>query len=392
MNVQTYRALENSADNTMSPPYGGWETTMGYGGLNMGSLMTNTNTRHSTVGSVKGIVYTNGSIALGVAVKAKLVSGGITTSTTTSTADGTYRFEFLVPGVYNITTAPNGLVKTRTVIVKSGSDQPGFDFWCGTYTGDTTPPVVPFFNVTGSSSSTMTLHQWGYDPDTGVDSIYVQVGTTPGGSDVMASTQLVPDTNTTTFSGLSLSPGVTYYVTGLYTNGNSPVQNSTSLTTATTTFTLGSALNPTGYTINRGQFISGNLASLYATDANYLKVVDGPTLNQSEAPITIYFTATAPAQTASGVGVTITGHVNTPGLTQGIDMFDYVSNTWVSQNTRAGFYPSNGTVTVSVTNPNRFIQSGTRTMQARLTYKQTGPTLLFTWGSQTDQVQFNYVP
>lgn len=391
-NVQTYRALENSADDTMSPPYGGWEPTMGYGGLNIQSLMSNVNTRASTVGSIKGIVYSNGSIALGVAVKAKLANGtGLTYTTTTTTVDGTYRFEVLPPGVYNVTTAPNGLVKTRTAIVKAGSDQPGFDFWCGTYTGDITPPVVPYFNVTASTANTFTLHQWGYDPDTGVDSIYIQVGTTPGGSDVMASKLLVPDTNTSTFSGLNLLPGVTYYVTGTYTNGNGPAAGPNNTTVVNTTFVYGSSFAPTGYTIFRGTAVSGNLSSLLNIDGNYLTTRNGFTLSPAEAPITVYVTGTAPAQTASAFGVSVTDKVNTPGLTQGIDLFDWVANNWVSLDSRSG---STALVTINAagSSPNRFIQSGTRAVKMRITAKQTGLTLNQSWQTLVDQVKFLFGP
>ncbi|MHB8636265.1 MAG: S8 family serine peptidase [Fimbriimonadaceae bacterium] len=392
VNVQTYRALEATADDTMNPPYGGWESTMGYGGLDIASLMTNIPTRGSSVGSIKGIVYSNGSFKGGVEVKAKLANGtGLTYSTTTNPLDGTYRFEVLTPGLYNVTTVPDGNIKTKTALVKAGSDQAGFDFWCGTYTGDTTPPTVPFFNVTGVSPTSVTLHQWGYDTETGIDSIYIQIGTSPGGSDVMASTLLVPDTNTSTFGGLNLAPGITYYMTGTYTNGNGPAAGPMNTTVATTTFTYGSAMNPTGYTVHRGVALSGNLASLYAVDANYLKVRQGPTLTSSEAPITLYFTANAPAQSASAVGLKFVGHVNTPGLSQGIDMYDYVLNTWVSLDSRAAT-TANGTVIVTVSNPNHFIQTGTLAMQGRLTYKQTGPTLVFPASSFTDQVQFLFGP
>ena len=392
VNVQTYRALEATADNTMNPPYGGWEPTMGYGGLDIASMMTNTNTRGSAVGSIKGIVYSNSSIALGVAVTAQNVNGGLKYVTTTTTQDGTYRFEVLPPGNYKVTTAPNGLVKTKYAIVKAGSDQPGFDFWCGTYTGDTTPPVVPFFNATASTSSSVSLHQWGYDTETGIDSIYIQIGTTPGGSDVMASTLLIPDTNTSTFSGLSLHPGVTYYMTGTYTNGNGPTAGPANTTVVSTTFTYGQLLNPASYQVFRGVGTGGNLASLYAVDGNYLKVQGGPTLSQSEAPITIYFNGTSPSSTEGTVGVTVVGQANTNGLTQEIDMYDWVLGSWVALDTRAASHNSNITVSATVSNPSHFIQAGTLAMKARLTYRQAGPTLTFPWSSLTDQMQFAVGP
>jgi hypothetical protein len=216
-NIQAYRALEKAANGQDGAPYGSWEPVQGYGNLDVGAAVTDTDARGSQVGAIKGIVYSNSTPISNVQVKAKNVNGGVTYSTTTA-ADGTYRFASMPGGIYNVTTAPFGQAKTKQALVKNGSDLPGFDFWCGTYSGDVTPPTVNKFAITGLTHTTLTLQQWGLDVDTGIDSIVVRIGTTPGGTDIMPDTALLPDGNTSTFSGLTIPAG-RIFVQATYTNG-----------------------------------------------------------------------------------------------------------------------------------------------------------------------------
>ncbi len=383
VNVQTIRQLENSCDNIADPPYNSWEPTFGYGGLDIGTFMANGTTRNSAVGSIKGMVYVQGGISGGVAVKAQLVTGGFTYITTTSVNDGSYRFESLPPGLYNVTSAPLGYVKVKQCQVIVGSDQPGFDLWCGPYTGDTTPPTVPFFNVTSANATSFTLHQWGYDTETGIDSISVQVGTSLGASNVMSPTTFVPNTNTSSFSGLSLSPG-TYYVRGIYTNGGG-------LTTSVdTTFSTGSVVVPTGFSVPFGSVTSGNLASLQAQDSNRMTIQKGTTSLLSQSPDELIVTATAPTSTPNTLTATVVSQVNSINLRQEIDMFDYVANAWVIVDTRAGSVGTDGTVTVTPANPSRFIQSGTKAMQLRIQIFKSGFNSILIWSSRANYVQWAF--
>ena len=78
-----------------------------------------------------------------MAVRAKKTNNTGVNYSTTTRADGGFRFESLPPGTYNVTTAPFGAAKTKVATVIAGSDQAGFEMWCGTYTGDETPPRSP---------------------------------------------------------------------------------------------------------------------------------------------------------------------------------------------------------------------------------------------------------
>lgn len=239
-NVKVFRAIEKGADNVNSNINGEWDPVEGYGALDMGTTMANTNARGSTYGGIKGIIYLGGTVVANVKVTATPVVGNGSFSTTTL-ADGTYRFQGMPAGIYKVQAAPFGNSKTQYAQVEAGCDLPGFDMWCGTYTGDSTPPVVPYFNVTASSSTSVTVQHWGYDPDTSIASIVFRIGTTAGGNNVMADTIIVPgDNNLSTLSGLSLSTGQTYYLQGTYTNGAGFT------TVVSTQFGLGSLLQVKG--------------------------------------------------------------------------------------------------------------------------------------------------
>ncbi len=222
-NVTAYRAIEASAQDIMGAPYGGWEYYQGYGVLDMESLIGGTTTKGSEVGAVEGIVYYFGTATPNVAVKAKAITGGLT-YTSTTLADGSYRFEALPPGIYTVSAQPFGALKSKLALVKLGSDQTGCDFWCGAYTDDNrpddTPPVVPRFVVKNSAKTEVTGVQWGYDPECGIDSIKFQLGTTQGGSQTKAPTDIVPDGNRFKLSGgFALLPNHTYWLRGTYKNG-----------------------------------------------------------------------------------------------------------------------------------------------------------------------------
>ena len=218
VNVRAARALEKSAMDIMGAPYGGWEEYQGYGSLDAQALLNEADARLAQVGAIKGILYFNETPVSLVAVKAKM-GAGLTYSTTTA-ADGTYRFEALPPGIYTVTAAPFGAVKSKQVQVLAGSDAVGIDFRCGTYTSDVTPPVVYRFDFVGNpTSSGLTIRHWAFDPETSIDSMTFRIGTTLGGNDVMADRPQFFDSQTVNLTGLSLSPHTTYYLRAVYVDG-----------------------------------------------------------------------------------------------------------------------------------------------------------------------------
>jgi len=221
----------------MGAPHGAWEPTQGYGSLDMFSLLQEADARSATSGGIEGIVYASGTPVSNSAVKAqKLNTSGVPAGTifsTTSQADGSYRFDELPAGDFKIWAAPFGNTKSKYAKVVPGSDFSGCDFWCGSFTGDDTPPTVKRFEVKAVKATYIDIKHFAYDTETGLDDIQFRIGTTPGGSEIKPDKRIIIDSSLPRITGLALTTGQTYYLQGVYTNGNG------STTTVIVPFVLG---------------------------------------------------------------------------------------------------------------------------------------------------------
>lgn len=218
VNVRAYRAIERSALSVLGAPNGAWEPVQGYGVLDVYDLLFESDSRDSTVGSIEGILYYGATPLANVGIRAQ-IPGNSTFYSTTTHGDGEYRFDSMPPGVYTLTAVPLGVPKQKKVIVGAGSDATGVDLWVNGDFFESTPPVVPFFNVTGVTANSVSFSEWGYDTETSIDSIKIRIGTTLGAQDVYPDTELVTETNDDTVTGFSLTSGNSYYLRATYTNG-----------------------------------------------------------------------------------------------------------------------------------------------------------------------------
>ena len=149
-------------------------------------------------------------------------------------------------------------------------------------------------------------------------------------------------------------------------------------------------ITPTSDTLFRGSLFSGTVTSLDAIDQSYLKVLEGPTLNGSEAPVQVIVNGTAQLAAASNLEIDVTAH-STANIAQGIDAFNWTTNAYVTVDSRAAS-TTDSTVKVSIPNASQFIQSGTKAVRVRLRYFQTGPTIIFPWSASLDQVIWKATP
>ena len=225
-NLQAYRALERGAAGVLGAANGGWELRQGYGTLDAWSSTVQYDARGSLIGACEGIVYQNSTAQANISVTAYNLSGG-NNYTTTTRADGCYRFDLMTPGLYDVVVNPGGIEKRKRVFIRAGCDFTGLDFWGGTFVRDTTPPVINKVIVASTEESAINVEHWGYDTESTIDLITMQVGTTAGGSNVLAPTQVVVDTNMVHLATPVLSPGVKYYLTANYTNGKGQTTSQT---------------------------------------------------------------------------------------------------------------------------------------------------------------------
>ncbi|MCH7903569.1 MAG: choice-of-anchor B family protein [Armatimonadetes bacterium] len=145
------------------------------------------------------------------------------------------------------------------------------------------------------------------------------------------------------------------------------------------------------FNVVRGVLKSGNLASLDEIDGDFLMIAAGPTVNPSESPINVEFTGAAPWDHASKLAFSVTGLGDTVGLAYKLFAFDWDAASYVLVGT--------GTVTTSLVtietvlpDADRFIQSGTKFMKAKMEVMQVGPASHFPWQFSFDQVVWKINP
>jgi len=219
-NLKAFQALQLSADGTGKARGGGWEPTQGFGSLDVQQLVklsAQPNPRAATVGDVTGMASYQGKPRANIVVTARQTTTPFKTYRTTTAADGTYRFVPFPGGFYDITAAMPGVTKTKRVQVTNGCDMPGVDFFVEPASADLTPPVIARFNSVNATPTTLDFDQWAFDPETEIDSATVQVGTTPGSSNLMSPQLIVPGSTKVHLGGLRLPNH--YFATFTYMNG-----------------------------------------------------------------------------------------------------------------------------------------------------------------------------
>jgi choice-of-anchor B domain-containing protein len=150
-------------------------------------------------------------------------------------------------------------------------------------------------------------------------------------------------------------------------------------------------VEPTSFQIVRGTLFGGNINSLKTQDGNALIVRAGFTLSPTEPPIQTIVNATANWEHASKLKLDVAGWANTSGVGRRVEMFDWDANAWVNVSEMpAG--TSLSTVSVQLTNPDRFIQDGTRLMRAKVSIYKTGLTLLWPYSYFLDRCSWTINP
>ena len=94
----------------------------------------------------------------------------------------------------------------------------------------------------------------------------------------------------------------------------------------------------------------------------------------------------------STLSFTLENQVSNSGLVESIDLFDYVAGTWVNIASQAASQGFDTRITAPSTSPNRFIQSGTRQVKARIRLNAAHPIATLGWQTRIDQAIWSYAP
>ena len=149
---------------------------------------------------------------------------------------------------------------------------------------------------------------------------------------------------------------------------------------------------PDSFTIIRGFLNGGGLSDLVVSDDQKLDVRAGLTLFLGEPPLQVVVTGTSPVEVPSELRFKYEASVNTPGLTQSIQLFNYVTSSYEEVDLSVPGAMDSVVDVVVTTNPERFVQVGTREMTAKVVYQRVGFTLLWPWSARLDQAVWTIAP
>lgn len=150
-------------------------------------------------------------------------------------------------------------------------------------------------------------------------------------------------------------------------------------------------LVPSGFSVFRGILRSGALTSLDAIDGDELVVGPGPTLSPGEAPVSVVVTGTSNLAAPGELKVALTAKVNTVGLAETVELWDYAAAKWVTVADQ-GATTSETTLVATATNGADCVEPGTGAIKARVSWKRVAPTSTANWQVSIDQVAWIATP
>jgi len=158
--------------------------------------------------------------------------------------------------------------------------------------------------------------------------------------------------------------------------------------------TLGSSIavqativTPQQYSINRGKWVSGNLASLFSSDNDFLVVKGGPRLSSYDTPVDVRMATLCSTPNPQRLILNMETKVNSPNLIQYIEMFEWNSNQWVTLDQRQ-MSLFDTTTTIDIPSCWRFAKPITGEMQLRFWVSNNGPVVTSNWAVSFDTVHW----
>ncbi|MCH8273286.1 MAG: PQQ-dependent sugar dehydrogenase [Armatimonadetes bacterium] len=143
---------------------------------------------------------------------------------------------------------------------------------------------------------------------------------------------------------------------------------------------------PESFVVARGLALSGDLQSLADSDDDRLVIRPWFVLTTIEAPVQVIVEATSPVETTTELKFTLEASASIPNIMQSIELFNFTSGMYEEVDARMAAISDSVVELTFLADPSRFIQPGTKTMRARLKWKEAGPILLYPWRARVDQV------
>ena len=131
-------------------------------------------------------------------------------------------------------------------------------------------------------------------------------------------------------------------------------------------------VSPTSANVSTGNLISGNLASLLTSDDQRLQIAGAFNLDRSKPPASIVVEAVSPESSPSRMSFAVESHCTQNAIPQRIELFDFVSDSYVTLDTRA-LSTTDTLTTLDVANPTRYVAPSAQLMRAKISFLGGGP-------------------
>lgn len=135
----------------------------------------------------------------------------------------------------------------------------------------------------------------------------------------------------------------------------------------------------------RGTAVSGSLSSTQFSDNSYLVTGPGVVALGSEAPVQVMASTISPTVAPLSIAIHVEAKTSQLNISQTVQLFDFTTGRWVDVDSRPAQL-TDQIVEVSPANPRRFVDSTTREVRCRISYRQTGPIISYPWKSSIDQL------
>lgn len=145
-----------------------------------------------------------------------------------------------------------------------------------------------------------------------------------------------------------------------------------------------SAVQAQQYTLVRGSLFGGGLADLHTSNNVSMSLRPGVTLSGSQRPIVLELESTVPAGSIASMQFVIESRTTSTSIRQWLELYNFTNATWVSVDSRMTSL-TDQRIEIPITAMAEYMESGTRRVLARISYKAEGPVLSFPWTSSIDQ-------
>lgn len=148
---------------------------------------------------------------------------------------------------------------------------------------------------------------------------------------------------------------------------------------------------PQSFSMFRGVLVSGVIQDLFASDNSAVVARAGLVLSSAEPPVQMVIEGVSPSLAPLELGFLVEARVSTPGLSQTIELFNFVSGQWELVNTRTATTTDSIAHAHVTNNPARFIRQGDGAVRAKVSYKTVGLTLHYPWSASIDRSHWTLV-